>query len=288
LAQQQQRTQQITELNQKISVLKGQREKLKAEAEGLAKERDRINEQIKHLNAEIFELKNERNNLNVEVKTLKQKRNEMQAKVRIKIEEAKRLNEELKALGKRKTRKSISTIQKEIDAIEWKIQTNPLDLQEEKALVEKVKSLEAQLATLRRFEQISQKLLELRAEIKALETEGKFCHEKLTDSAKKSQELHEKMIAKIKELNKVKAEADDFHKQFVTVKERMTPINTEIQGLLNQVRALKGELLKAKMDEERKSEEALLEKLKQQAAEKLKRGEKLTWEEFQLLGDEDL
>ena len=62
----------------------------------------------------------------------------------------------------------------------------------------------------------------------------------------------------------------------------------EIQGLLNQVRALKGELLKAKMDEERKSEEALLEKLKQQAAEKLKRGEKLTWEEFQLLGDEDL
>jgi uncharacterized coiled-coil DUF342 family protein len=96
------------------------------------------------------------------------------------------------------------------------------------------------------------------------------------------------MLAKIEELNKVKAKADDFHKQFIAIKERIAPINTEIQELLSQIRTLKRELLKENMDRKRQSDDALREKLKQQALEKLKRGEKLTWEEFQLLGDEDL
>lgn len=284
----QQKTQQISELNQKLSLLKEQRERLKAEAEAWAEKRDKLNEQIRCLRAEILELKNERDKLNEDVKQLKQKRNEILEKKRAKIEEAKSLNETLKELSKKKPRKSISAVQKEIDAIEWKIQTNPLNLQEEKALVEKVKNLEAQLAILKKFEQTSQKLLELRAEIKALETEGNTHHEKLTEIAKKSQELHEKMLAKIEELNKLRAESDELHKQFLAVKEKITPINEEIQSLLNQMKTLKGELLKAKMDKAKESEGMLREKLKQQVREKLKRGEKLTWEEFQLLEDEDL
>ncbi|MGB9676602.1 MAG: coiled-coil protein, partial [Candidatus Bathyarchaeales archaeon] len=263
-------------------------ERLKVEAEDWAKKRDELNEQIKRLRAEILELKTERNKLNEDVKQLKQKRNEMLEKMLGKIEEAKRLNEELKELDKKKPRKSISAVQKEIDAIEWKIQTSPSNLQEEKMLVEKVKNLEAQRALLTKFEQTSQRLLELRAEIKALETEGKSYHERLTEKANKSQELHERMLEKIEELNKVKAEADEFHRQFIAVKENIAPINEEIQGLLNQIRTLKGELLKEKIDKARESEEALREKLKQQVREKLKRGEKLTWEEFQLLEGEDL
>lgn len=285
----QQKTLQIAELNQKLSAIKEQREKLKAEADDLAKERDKLNEQIKRLGAEIFELKNERNTINTNVKELKQKRNWLQTKIHEKIEELKRLNEELKTLDKKKACKnSISVIQKEINAIDWKIQTTSLSLQEEKALVEKVKNLEAQLVTLKKFEQTRQKMLELRVEIKALETERKCCHETLTEMAKKSQEIHEKMLAKIEETKKLKMAADNFHKQFLAIKEKIAPFNAEIQELLNQVSALKGEILKVRMEEAKRSEVALREKLKQQVLDKLKRGEKLTWEEFQLLGDEDL
>jgi len=280
--------QKIDELTQKLSALKEQRNKLNAEAAERAEKRNKFNEQFKSLRIEILELKNERDKLNEKVKELKHQRNEMTIKVREKIEEAKKLNQEIKALFKKKPSKSLQTLQREVESIEWKIQTTPLSLQEEKELVERVKQLETQLNIHRKLEQLNHKLLELHAEIKALKTECRLRHEKLTETARKSQEIHEKMLAKIEESRKLKTEADSLHKLFLQTKERTRPIQEEISKISNQIKGLKDEIQREEAKEKKKIEEALREKLEKQAREKLRRGEKLTWEEFQLLAEKGM
>jgi len=273
------------ELTQKLSVLRDQKNRLDAEAGEWAEKRDELNEQIKTLRAEILELKGERDKLNEKVKELKQQREETKTEIREKIEELRKLNQEVKAFSKKKPSRSFQTLQKEVEGIEWKIQTTPLSLQEEKELVERVKQLETQLNILRKLDQLNQKILELRAELKALETNSKLYHEKLIEAAQESQEIHKRMLEKIGEAKKLKIEADNLHKLFLQTKEKARPIQEEMSAISNQIRQLREEIREEDEREKKKREEALREELERQAREKLKRGEKLTWQEFQLLAE---
>ena len=58
--------------------------------------------------------------------------------------------------------------------------------------------------------------------------------------------------------------------------------------IANKLKQLKEEIREEAEKEKKKSEEALREKLEKQAREKLRRGERLTWEEFQLLAEKGI
>jgi uncharacterized coiled-coil DUF342 family protein len=217
------------------------------------------------------------------VKELKQQRDDTRANAQEKRAELRKLSQEIKTLSGKKPQKSPNALKKELEDIEWKIQTTPLDLQEERRLVEHAGRLETQLNTYRKLEQLKQKSIELKAEIKALETEGNLYHEKLEENARKSQEIHKKMLEKISESKKTKSEADALHKLLLHSRERARIIQGEIANLLNELLRLKKETRDEEEKKKKISEEALRNKLEEEAREKLKRGEKLSWEEFQLL-----
>jgi uncharacterized coiled-coil DUF342 family protein len=240
------------------------------------------------LRTEIVELKNERDKLNEKVKALKKQREETKAQIREKITEIKKTNQEIKALNNKKPPKSLQTLQKEFDSIEWKIQTTPLNLNEERSLIEQVKKLEIQINIHKKLEQLNQKVVEMKAELKALQAKSKIFHEKLTETAEESQKIHEKMLERIGESKKVKMEADEFHKLFLQEKEKAKPIQDEISKIVNEIKMLREEIRRKEAEEKKKTEENLREKLERQAREKLKRGEKLTWEEFQLLAEKNM
>lgn len=94
------------------------------------------------------------------------------------------------------------------------------------------------------------------------------------------------MLERIDESKKLKTEADAFHRLFLETKEKMRPIQDEFSKVSNHVKQLKDDLREEEEKERKHGEEALREKLEKQAREKLKRGEKLSWEEFQLLGED--
>jgi uncharacterized coiled-coil DUF342 family protein len=281
----QQRPQRIEELTRKLSILEEQREKLNAEARGRAEKRDELNGQFKTLRSEISEFKSERDRLNEKVKELKQQRDKAKAELHSKIEEIKELNIEIRAVMKKRPSKSLKTLQEEIKNIEWKIQTSSLDLRDEKELVERVKQLEIQLNIHKKIDQLNRKILELRTEAKALEINAKHYHENLTENAQKSQQIHAKMLEKTEESKKLKTEADSMHKLFLQAREKAKPIQEEFLAISNQIRMLNAEIQREEDEKKKQNEDALRERLENQAREKLKRGEKLTWEEFQLLAE---
>jgi len=279
----QEKTRRIEELNHRLLALKEQKRRLDAEAEELAEKRNSLNEEFKRLKAEVQKLKSSRDEINAEVKELKGQRIQLKTEVAQKIKELKNLQSEIEALTAKKPSRSFNALQKEVEAIEWKIQTTPLSLQEEKKLVERVKQLEDQISVYRRMEQLSQKKLELTAVLKALEARAKLLRERIIKEAEKSQKIHEEMLKKAEEARKLKNEADSVHKRFLQAKEKAKPFLEEIKKILEEIRKLKEEVKAEEEEERRKSEENLLEKIARQAMDKLKRGEKLSWEEFKIL-----
>jgi uncharacterized coiled-coil DUF342 family protein len=93
------------------------------------------------------------------------------------------------------------------------------------------------------------------------------------------------MIGKIEDSKKYKIEADVMHKRFLEVKEKARPVEGEMMGLANEIRQLRAEIRVEEEKERKQDQDVLRETLERQAREKLKRGEKLTWEEFQLLAE---
>ena len=283
-----QKEKQIEALTQKLSELRNLRDKADAEAREWADKRDKSNEQSRNLRTEVSEFRSKRDSLNEEVKDLKLQRCEFKERVREEIEGIKKLKQGRRELTGKRPSRSHESLQREVEGIDWKIQTACLNMQEEKELVEKVKQLETQLSVYRKLESLNQKIQALQAEITNLETRSELCHEKLTKTAHESQGTHRKMLEKVEELKKLKTEADNQHKLFLQAREKAKTIQHEIIEASTQVKQLQDELRAGEDKEKKDREDALRKKLEEQAREKLKRGEQLSWEEFQLLAEDGM
>ena len=110
------------------------------------------------------------------------------------------------------------------------------------------------------------------------------------------------MMEKVNSVKRDKAEADNLHQTFVKTKEQNALLYDQIRQLIDQTRGLEVTIKEydqtKRRDEEAKrkeeqaeravKEQAIKEKGAFEAKEKLQRGEKLNWDEFQLLlGDDE-
>jgi len=277
------RNHEIEEFQQKLSVLKEQRTRLNKEASEWAEKRDKFNEHVRNLRTEIRELRIKRDKLNVKVSELKQLREKSRTEIRERIEEINRANQQVTTLVKKKPLRSFQTLRKKMEEIEWQIQTTSISLQEEKDLVTQVTELQTQVNIYIRLETWHQKILESQAELTATKTTNRLHHKKLTEMAEKSQEIHNKMLEKINAIREYEKKADDMHQRFLQTRQKAKPIQEEMNKILGQIKLLKEEIRKEEEKEKKKREEALRSRIEKRAKEKLEQGQKLTWEEFQIL-----
>jgi uncharacterized coiled-coil DUF342 family protein len=238
---------------------------------------------------------------------LKQQRDDVRVKIKPIMDKIKALDDKIEELKKKTPRVRQQYLQEELDAIEWKIQTTSLDLKEEKHLIDQVKQLETQLSSYKKIDKQNKKISEFLNERRTLETQADVFHQELSDLAKKSQDLHESMIAKIDETRKARAEADAQHKAYIQNKEQIKQwlvdnavLTGQAMGLQNSIReqskairekenserAKERETMQEQKTRKMLEEQTLKEKLGAVAREKLQRGEKLSWNEFQLLADD--
>ena len=283
----QHKTNELAILTQQLATLREQIDKANDETKTPIERRDRLNEKFKKLRQEINELKSTRDNLNEKVKTLKQQRDGARTEIKAYIEEIKAYNQKIEELKKKTPRTSRHELQKEFDDIEWKIQTTPLDIKEEKILIENVRQLETQLNIYKKIDQHIKKIAEIRKKLEPLETSADAAHQELTAIAEKSQEIHAKMITKISESKEIKAEADSLHAAYVQAKEQVKPLHEEFKKLTEQKRKLQAAVREEDAKRKKDAEQALKEKLESQARSKLQRGEKLNWDEFKMLTDDE-
>jgi uncharacterized coiled-coil DUF342 family protein len=296
-------------INLQIDKIKKQIGEANNQIKKYVEKRNQLHLQVRKSRDEINLMKIERDTLNEKVKLLKEQRNLVRIKATPIMEEVKAIDEKIEELKKTVPNVNHRALQEELDAVEWKISTTSVDLQEEKRLVGEVKELEIQLKGYKKIDKKHKKIKELISQRKTIDAQADVFHKELTDLAQKSQELHTKMIEKINCLKKDKAEADSLHQAFVKAKEQNALWYEQIKQLIDQNRGLrvtvreydlakrkeenaKRQIEQAKWKEAQTQravkEKEIKEKIGSEAREKLQRGEKVNWDEFQfMLGDEE-
>jgi uncharacterized coiled-coil DUF342 family protein len=278
-----QKTTEIEMVTHQVSLLKEQISKIDAKIKAQTGERDTFNQKFGKLRQEINRLKTERDGLNENVKTLKQERNRARTKIKHIIEELKTHRQKISELKKKTPQKSHWDLKKELEAIEWRIQTSTYDMQTEKRQIETVRNLETQLSLYRKIEQHKKRVANLQSELDGLKETAESNHHTLTERAKKSQEIHSEITAKISELKSVKSDADRLHEIYIRLRTQAQPFKEKLRKLLETRRKIQNALRKEEEERKKHAEKTLKEKLEVQARNKLQSGEEISWNEFQLL-----
>jgi uncharacterized coiled-coil DUF342 family protein len=282
------KSQTVAVLIEKLAELKEQRSVAGRDADERAERRDRINVQVHTLRDEVQNLRTKRDDFNEEIKKLKPQRSASASKIREKVAELRNISQERKAILEDRPPRSYQSLKNELEDVEWKVQTTSHTLQEDKEMMAQVKQLETQLSVYRKLEKSSKKASELRGQLNVLRNEHESFHEKITALAQRSQELHKNMLEKVEEAQKKKKEADDMHKHFLEARAKLDPLQDEITVVSVQLLQLRKGLQEAEQKHKKESEDSLRQTIEKRAKEKLKRGEKLTWEEFQLLAEKGM
>ena len=283
----QERMNQITAIDLRLSALEQQLDAEESEERKLIEKRDRLNDDFRKSRQEAQTLREERDNLNRKVQSLKTLRDEIRLKTATIIEELRKVIDKIDSLKKETPKRKHSDLQREVDEIEWKIQTTSLEISEEKQLIEEVRRLETQLQTYKRIEKLKKKATELKNSLNVQRTQADNFHQEMNLTAQKSQDTHAKMIAKIGESRKMKMESDSLHLAYIQIKERTRPTGNEYRELAGQRKRLLEELKTEHESEQEGKQMELKERLISEAKNKLQQGKELSWDEFKLLNEED-
>jgi uncharacterized coiled-coil DUF342 family protein len=300
---------QISNINLQIDKLKKLIHENSEQIKKFIEKRDQLHEKVRKTRDEVNQIKVERDALNVRVRELKQQRDAVRVNVTPIMDEMNGLNDKIDALKKNLPRISRRELQQELDAIEWKISTTSLDLQEERHLIENVKELETQLISYKKIAIQHKKIKELLEHRKTFDAQADVYHKELTDLAKKSQDLHAAMMEKVTAMRRDRTEADGLHQSFIRAKDQNNLMYEQIHQLINQATGIRAALrdqyhIRRKDDQSRHKEgedkrrqelaeravkeQAIKEKIGSEAREKLNRGEKVNWDEFaMMLSDDD-
>ena len=272
----------LKELRQVNSNKKTELEILRKQIDDTVKQRDALNSEVKRISTDVRPLRDRRDSFNAQVKELKKKRDELRTAAAQKRETLSKLLQQTREISEQ-LHGSMSAVLKEIQSLEWFIQTNPLAPQTERSLVAKIGKLEANLAKHKGLRNIRDKLLLLKVEIAALRMQAQATHEELTKIAKESEKVHTAMQEHVKILTGKKKEADEKHSEYLEQSKRRLDGITVLRQNADRMMEIRARIGEVKTSSRVEKAEKLRSKYKEAANQKLRSGGKLSFEEFQAL-----
>lgn len=279
--------QKLEELSQQLAQTKQERDQLNQEAKKWAEKRNEYHQQIKQLQSEVKSLREKRDEINLQVQILKAAREKAKAQRQENQEQIVKLKQKMTPFAERKSTHRLQDLEKRIKDIEWKIQTSSLPLKEEKELVEQVKSLETQTIVHKQLLDLKNKLIEVQTEAKAFGTQAKLKHDELSQLANQSQEFHNRFVETFDKIKTLRQSADQTHQKYLELRQKADKNHERCVEIQKQIKSLKEEMGSKEKQQYAQKGQALKSQAVAKAREKMKQGEKLTWDEFKLLTDEE-
>lgn len=278
--------QKLKDLRVQINSVKKELNKLNREKETWFKKRSTVNKKITELIGGVKGSKDERNELTGKVKDLKEERDTLNKEISEKVTKLKELKEKTgdAPVGRgSRDRKDPVQIKKQIEKIDYTIQTEPMSFKKEQQLMGQLKTLKKELAELSDVADEWKSVSQLQREISKLRKKSNVAHREIQKQATDSQSKHETVIETSKEIDGLKEEEKEAYDKFKEYKQLFTDKNNELKELLKEADELK-EVLEAKnveVEEDKKRVEAQeVKKKAKEVNEKIKTGGKLTTEDL--------
>ncbi len=258
--------------------LKKQRDELNTKTRELVEDSRESTQRVKKLRNELRDAKKKRDEENKQVQELKKKRDEVNHKIKVKVDELNQLQD-----GIEDAKKSMGTgfkeAKKQLERLEWQVQTQVLNVKQEEKIARKIEELETEVGSSEEFFEKRKGFRNIVKGLDALRKEAQGYHEQMLQHAKASETFHDsvqdvyKKIKAIEPDHKVisdrirdaKKQADTAHKYFVTEYEKV-----------------KGERVAAREQSHKERVTEMRKKADQLMAE-FKTGRKLTTDELQII-----
>jgi uncharacterized coiled-coil DUF342 family protein len=261
---------------------KNRRNELNAAASKFARERNTLNNQTREFVEEAQKNKDLRDKSNQDVLDLKAQRNEYNDKANVLFEEIEAFKKEHGTLKNR----GIKELQKQIEYMEYRQQTEVFTTDKERELIEKIKqmkeSVREQEAELEQNKEVKTKL----TQAKDYRKMASDLHAKVTELAELAQNHHDQMVELYRKADQSREEADEMHKKFVEAQEAadaehryFIQCQKELRDYDKVISGLRKKTKKAKITKEQKAVRKEAERIFKQFRD----GEKLTTDDILLL-----
>ncbi len=249
--------------------------------EELADERDRLRTEEREILAEIGKTRSRLEKLRGELQTLRRTRDELNETVKA----LKKTRDEHRELAKRSMASlreiyrvprrvtEASRAEKELAQLEWKVQTDPLEKEEEKRLMARIQVLESKVGFHRKSQRLSEDITKRRREADEL-------HVKIQALASESQTHHSEIVRLGDEVQGLRSKLEEENKALDDVRVRIAEVDRKYTHLRNAARQVE-------RVSQAKKEKAYREGLKDAAKKKLSQGGKVSLEELGALYGED-
>jgi len=278
------------EVSQKISDASQEVEKLKKELASIDKKKEasfakkqevgsKIAEKIRNVN----EFKKARNELTKEVRELKKKRDTLNQEINEKVQEIKKLTDG-KPLPrqKRKDPENPQFLKKKIEELEYKLETQPMGFEAEQKINKQIREYKKKVNEKMKASEGMENVLAKSKEIDNLKREANALHAKVTQLAVDSQKRHENLISESKEIEELKKEEEELYNSFMEYKKKYSEINTKLKNELGEkqeVTVVRKERQESRKQKAAEDKKTLKERAKE-AESKVKKKQKLTTEDL--------
>jgi len=263
--------------------------------------RHSIVQELRKLNASKAALRNELMTLSERIGRSKSKAKDQQTDLARLNSEKRQLQETITALKKvvnelrtdlRAATRDIRLsdgdhLREKLKDLEWKLQTQKLDRAQEKQLVQYIRGIELGLRQWRRAQEISQRLDEKRGEIEALKARLKEIAAITAGMASEMAKLYAEEDRWTAARKQVIRELDDKRADVKELVSKLNETDAEISKLKEIRRAARDRLSSQLNERSREMEKAYRAKIRHIAQSRLAAGEKLTFNEFKLLAEDE-
>jgi len=274
----------IDRLKTDISKLRETLNDKNAEKEAIFSKKENTTKQIIDVIRDVKTLRKERDKLTNKVKSLKKEREQNNSEVLKKIEHIKKVQEESDKLVKKYNIKGDpSRLQREIEMLELKVETDVLSFQKEQKIMKEIKDMKKQLENAKGLKEVLENMNKLSKEIDDHKKQREQAHRKIQTFAAESQKKHEEMHENTKNIDKLRVNEEEIYKKFFGIKKEHTDINNELKQKLVEINNMNNKLDQDSNQVRKKSQDVQKKKLATKADEvtdKIKKRQKLTTEDL--------
>jgi uncharacterized coiled-coil DUF342 family protein len=254
-----------------IEKLKDERDSFNKETQGLIKQSKETTSRVKRLRAELRDQKELRDAENAKVKEFKDKRDAINAQIRERIKNINRIQDEIRSL-KGDLGVPFREAKKQLERLEWKVQTEVMTVKQEEKIVRRIEELEESTKSVKEFMGKRKELEKIKKELDELRKEAQAFHEVMLEHTRKSEYYHQKMLEIYKVLKSTEPEFREISDKITEAKQKADKAHKEFT--------------KKYREEKGKTEKDLKDSMKKEAdnlMKEFKKGKKLTTEELQII-----
>ncbi|MEM2754240.1 MAG: hypothetical protein QW563_00570 [Candidatus Methanomethylicia archaeon] len=271
----------IEKLSKKFEELRISKRKLKENIRKAVNELKLMKASLKQIVEEVKNLKLERDKINVEVRSYKNKRDAIRQQQRNIIQQIKDLKYEIATL-KRQAKIPEVNVTEQLRKLKWIYETSPVNLKAERKIVNEINQLESIAEIYNRIKDLQIKMIELKKHYLNLNDEANRNHELLLKLSQQSQHLHESFKNKSREVKMLRVNLQSKNNEVKSLILQLNKINDEIKDIVSKLHELKNTLTSIRTHKNSVKTARIKEKLAREILNKIKRGEKLSFDEFKI------